>query len=117
MSEIKNESSAPLLHEDWATVVLGLAIIVVFLLGWVLPVPSFGWSAINDVGARIFTRPNAGAIVLQFLFTYIVAAIAAVITGKNLRYTLLTFPILFLLTVVALFLAGNSGVRCRGWSP
>lgn len=111
MSESKNESTAPLLHEDWATVVLGLAIIAVFLLGWVLLVPSFGWSSINDVGARIFTRPNAGAIALQFLFTYIVAAIAAVITGKNLRYTLLTFPILFLLTTVALFLAGNSGVK------
>lgn len=107
----KTGPGIPLLHEDWATVVLGLAIIVIFLLGWVLPVPSFGWSSIGAAGERIFTRSNVGAIVLQFLFTYIIVAIAAVITGKNLRYTLLTFPILFLLTTVALFLAGNSGVK------
>lgn len=112
MSEVnKNKPSVALLHEDWATVVLGLGIIVVFLFGWVIAAPSFGWATIGDVSEKVFTRSNAGAIIMQFLFTYIVAAIAAVVTGKNLRYTLMMFPILFLLTLVALLLAGNSGVK------
>jgi uncharacterized integral membrane protein (TIGR00698 family) len=111
MSEIAEKKSTPLLHEDWAVVVLGLAIIVVFLIGWVLPVPSFGWNSMSDIGERILTRSNVGAIALQFLFTYIVAAVAAVITNKNLRGTLLMFPILFVLTLFALWLAGNASVK------
>jgi uncharacterized integral membrane protein (TIGR00698 family) len=111
MSEIAEKNSTPLLHEDWAVVVLGLAIIVVFLIGWVLPVPSFGWNSMSDIGERVLTRSNAGAIGLQFLFTYIVAAVAAVITNKNLRGTLLMFPILFVLTMFALWLAGNASVK------
>src|SRR6478735_3026624 len=104
MSEIAEKKSTLLLHEDWAVVVLGLAIIVVFLIGWVLSVPSFGWSSMSDSGERILTRSNVGAIALQFLFTYSVAAVAAVITNKNLRGTLLMFPILFVLTLFALWL-------------
>ncbi|MGC3946248.1 MAG: putative sulfate exporter family transporter [Chryseolinea sp.] len=112
MSEpTKSNSNSPLLHEDWATVVLGVAIIAVYLFGGVLQAPSFGWGSMADISDKIFTGSNLGAITLQFLFTYIVAAVAAVITNKNLRYTLMTFPILFLLTTIALILAGNSGVK------
>ena len=107
----KSNSNSPLLHEDWATVVLGALIIIVYLLGAVLQAPSFSWSNIADLGDSVFTRTNLGAITLQFLFTYIVAAIAAVITNRNLRSTLMMFPLLFVLTVIALILAGNSGVK------
>lgn len=103
--------SPPLLHEDWATVILGFAIIVIFLLGAVLPAPSFGWRSAGDLADRVFTRDNIGTIALQFLFTYIVASVAAVLTGKGLRATLLTFPVLFGLTLVALVLAGNRDIK------
>src|SRR4051794_2853812 len=70
-------ASGPLLHEDWATVILGLAIIAVFLTGWVIPPPTFGWGSWEDIGERVLSRSNAGFIVLQFLFVYVTAAVAA----------------------------------------
>jgi len=111
MSSNDNTLARPLFHEDWVAVILGLAIICVFLAGGVVPAPAFGWSSWSDVGERILSPTNGSSIVLQFLFVYIVAALAAVLTGKKLRSVLMAFPILFLLTTIAIFFAGNSTVN------
>lgn len=105
------ETVAPLLHEDWATVLLGFAIIGIFLLGVSVTAPSFGWSSFDELGRHVFTGDNLGKIAMQFLFVYIVACVAAAITGRNLRGTVVTFPVLFMLTLIALILAGNGRVK------
>lgn len=110
-SEATAASNKPLLHEDWTAVVLGALIIVIFVSGWIVPGPSFGWRSWSDIGDRVLAASNLGNIVLQFLFVYIIAAVAAVLTGKNLRSVLLAFPILFLLTSMAILIAGNAAVK------
>ncbi|MBL0745036.1 YeiH family protein [Chryseolinea lacunae] len=100
-----------LLHEDWAVVVLGFAIIALFLLGLVVPVPSFSWSSAEDLTQKVFTAGNLMKIGAQFIVVFVFATAGAWLTNKPLKSSLLVFPVVFLLTVVALIIAGNKGVK------
>lgn len=60
---------------------------------------------------KIFSPSNLASIAVQFAFVCLFAAIAAFLTGKPLKYFLVVFPIVYLISVLALFLAGNSEVR------
>ncbi|MEO5980618.1 MAG: putative sulfate exporter family transporter [Chryseolinea sp.] len=102
----------PLLHEDWAVVVLGFAIIIVCILGIVIiPVPSFGWKNAGDLTEKVFSSPNLATVGIQFILTYIIAALAAFLTNKPIRGSVIAFPFVFVLTLVAIIIAGNSEVK------
>ncbi len=99
------------LPEDWTVVVLGFLIIVVALSGVVLPVPSFGWSSAEDLAGKVLAPANLGVIGLQFGFVYAVVLLGAWLTARPVRAFLRGFPVVYLLTVVALVLAGNKSVK------
>ncbi|WP_128544736.1 YeiH family protein [Larkinella soli] len=105
------EKPAVTLPEDWAVVGLGFLIIVLALTGLQVPSPAFGWSTGADLTGKVFAAGNLTLIALQFVFVYAVALLGALLTGKPLRAFLAGFPILYLLTLVALILAGNSRVK------
>lgn len=100
-----------LLQEDWAVVLLGFLIIGVTLFGFMLPVPVFGWKAGSELTAKVLSASNLGVIALQALFTGVVAALGTWLTGKSLRYFLLMFAAVYLLTMGALILAGNGRMK------
>lgn len=102
------------LHEDWVCVILGLGIITVFLSGLILPVPSFGWKTGEELGSKVFSAANLGIIAIQFVFVLIVAIIGALLSGKAVRNFLLGFPVVYVLTMIALIIAGNSTVKYYG---
>lgn len=99
------------IHEDWAVVWLGFAIITFILLGLRIPAPVFSWESGEQLITRVLTVENGIKVAAQFVLAYLVAALAALLTGKSLRKVLLAFPVIFVLTIVALILAGNVEVK------
>jgi uncharacterized integral membrane protein (TIGR00698 family) len=108
MSSSKNKL---ILHEDWVVVLLGAFIILLAVIGLQVPVPGFSWSHPADLSTKLFTLSNLGAIGLQFILVLVVAGLGALLTGKPLKWFLVVFPLVYLLTLVALALAGNAAVK------
>lgn len=99
------------LHEDWAVVVLGFSIIILSLFGLVLAVPSFGWSSLTDLFEKVLSGSNLLKSFTQFTLVFLIGGVGALLTGKALKPYLLGFPLVYILTVIALIIAGNSGVK------
>ena len=99
------------LHEDWAVVVLGFSIILLSLFGLVLDVPSFAWSNLTDLFEKVLSRSNLLKIFTQFALVFLIGGVGALLTGKDLKPYLFGFPLVYILTVIALIIAGNSGVK------
>ncbi len=99
------------LSEDWVVVILGFGIIGLALLGFVVPVPSFGWSNSAELSSKVLSASNLGAMGLQFILVYITAILGALLLKKSLKALLIVFPMTYVLTLFALVLAGNSGVK------
>jgi uncharacterized integral membrane protein (TIGR00698 family) len=100
-----------IVHEDWAVVILGLLTIILVLSGVVLPVPVFNWGNSTELFAKVLSAKNLQLILLQFLFVVAVAGIGALLTGKQLKNFIAGFPVLYVLTIIALIIAGSAAVR------
>ncbi|TKT85702.1 YeiH family protein [Dyadobacter frigoris] len=100
-----------ILTEDWTVVVLGLAIIAISLSGLIIPAPAFGWKTGGDLFEKVFNAENGWVIFQQFLFTYFFAIAGTLLTGKSLKAILPGFPVVFVLTLGALLLAGNKTLK------
>ncbi len=101
----------PLLTEDWTVVALGLLIIVVSLTGLIIPTPIFGWKNTDELLTKVLVGSNLAAIAGQFVFTYVIALLGMWLSGKPIRATLVGFPVIFGLTLLALLLAGNKTLK------
>lgn len=99
------------LHEDWTVVVLGILIIVLAILGIVVPVPSFNWSTASELSNQVLSSANLLAVAVQFLAVLLIAALGALLTAKPLKNLLITFPCVYILTLLALILSGNQEVK------
>jgi uncharacterized integral membrane protein (TIGR00698 family) len=99
------------IHEDWTVVILGALIIILSILGVLLPVPAFSWSNSHDLFTKVLTWKNLEIIGLQFGYVIIIATLGTWLTGKPIKDYVLGFPIVYLLTMVALVLAGNSAMK------
>ncbi|MCD2421189.1 YeiH family protein [Niabella pedocola] len=96
------------MHEDWAIVVLGGLIILLALSGLVIPVPVYSWKNGGELVSTVLSVTNLTYIGKQLLIVTPVAALAAALTGKPVKNTILVFLVIFIITQVALVLAGNS---------
>lgn len=105
------EEKKSVVSEDWAVVALGFVIIMLTLEGLLLSVPSFGWSSGAELAGKVLAPANLGLIGLQFGFVYAVVLLGAWLTGKRVKSFLPGFPLIYLLTVAALVLAGNKSVK------
>ncbi len=110
-TEVKNKT---VVHEDWVVVVLGFLIIIGFLIGLVLPAPSFGWKDSDQLVSKVFALSNLGKIGGQFLLVVLLGALGAFLTGKSIKAFLFGLPLVYLITLVALILAGNEGIKGFG---
>lgn len=110
-SNIMSENKKLNIHEDWVVVILGALTIILSLVGLLLPVPVFGWKDITGLLTTVCSISNLKIIGLQFLFVIVIAAFGAMLTGKSVKNAVMTFPAVYLLTIIALILAGNSQVK------
>ncbi|WP_442589182.1 YeiH family protein [Pedobacter sp. AW31-3R] len=100
-----------ILHEDWAVVALGALVIAVSLFFYVVPVPHYKWSSTEELLTTVFNGANVLTLVIQLLFVLVVGSLGALLTGKSLRNFVIGFPAIYVLTVFALVLAGNTFVK------
>ncbi|KRD12601.1 sulfate transporter [Flavobacterium sp. Root901] len=99
------------IHEDWTVVILGFLIIGISLFIFLPEVPVFSWSNTSDLPAKVLDTNNIQIIFIQFLYLVSIGTIGAFLIGKSVKYFLLTFPIVYFLTLIALILAGNSAIK------
>ena len=99
------------MHEDWAVVILGSLIIVLAIAGLLIPVPAFGWANSAELTSKVLSSANLIKVLTQFVFVLIIGGIGALITGKSVKNYALGFPLVYLITVVALILAGSSQAK------
>ncbi|QMU29704.1 putative sulfate exporter family transporter [Adhaeribacter radiodurans] len=99
------------ISEDWTVVILGGLIILLAIAGFLLPVPVFGWSNTADLTSKVLNAGNLSIIALQFLLVFTIGGLGASLVGKPLKSYLLVFPVVYILTILALILAGNKQVK------
>ncbi|MBU6157537.1 MAG: putative sulfate exporter family transporter [Bacteroidetes bacterium] len=99
------------LSEDWIVVLLGGLSIVFILLGLNLPLPVYNWSGGAELSSKLLTTDNLLALLYQLLFVLGVSAIGFLLSGKSLKHLFFGFPVLYLLTIFATFIAGSAQVR------
>jgi uncharacterized integral membrane protein (TIGR00698 family) len=99
------------LHEDWVVVILGFLIIAISVSGFLLPVPVFGWKTGEDLFSKVLSVSNLQLILLQFVFVGIIGLIGVWLSGKRFKDFLLGFPLVYILTILALILAGSKQAK------
>ncbi|MDH4090241.1 MAG: YeiH family protein [Cyclobacteriaceae bacterium] len=97
--------------EDWAVVLLGFIIILLSVVGFMIPVPGFDWKTGDELITKVLAANNLLSIALQFFLVFIVSMLAAILMNKPIKNSLAVFPVVYVLTVIAMILAGNSGVK------
>lgn len=99
------------LSEDWGVVVIGFLILAFLLSGITLLAPSFGWKDSSELVTKVFAGGNLVKIGLQFLVLFIAGIFGAMITNKPVKKFSIVFIIIYLLTLFALVIAGNSLIK------
>jgi uncharacterized integral membrane protein (TIGR00698 family) len=109
--QLGSEKKSFFIHEDWTVVILGSLIIILALAGVVLPVPVFSWKTFPDLFAKVFSGTNLYYIFLQFAFVLAITTAGTFLLGKSLKSSLLGFPLIYILTILALIIAGSSSMK------
>jgi len=99
------------LTEDWTVVVLGFSIILLAILGFLLPVPSYSWNNTSELFEKVFAIGNLQKILIQLVAVVVVAAAGAFLLGNSVKPFFTGLPVVYLLTTFALIITGNSGVK------
>lgn len=99
------------LHEDWTVVVLGFLIIAISLFIFLPEVPVFKWSNATDLQNDVFALQNLQVIGIQFIYLLAFGSLGALLVGKSVKNFLLGFPVVYVLTVIALIIAGNTFIK------
>nr|WP_315151011.1 putative sulfate exporter family transporter [uncultured Flavobacterium sp.] len=99
------------IHEDWAAVLLGFLIIGISLFIYLPAVPVFKWSNAADLQNDVFNYENIKTLFLQFIYFLGIGILGVFLVGKSVKNFLQGFPIVYVLTVIALILAGNSFIK------
>ncbi|MBF7092459.1 putative sulfate exporter family transporter [Flavobacterium sp. ALJ2] len=99
------------IHEDWTVVILGFLIIGISLFIFLPEVPVFKWTNVTDLLSDVFDSENLQIIALQFIYLISIGVIGAFLIGKSVKNFLLGFPIVYILTIIALIIAGNATIK------
>ncbi|HUQ64971.1 MAG TPA: putative sulfate exporter family transporter [Flavitalea sp.] len=99
------------LHEDWVVVILGFLVIALALANIKSPVPFYSWAGTDDLFAKIFIASNIVNIIIQFVFVFVISLAGTLLTGKPLKHFLYAFPVVYIVSMLALMLAGNKQIK------
>jgi uncharacterized integral membrane protein (TIGR00698 family) len=99
------------IHEDWTVVVLGFLIIGISLFLYLPTVPVFKWSSGSNLLGDVLAYENLQILLIQFIYFISIGSFGVLLVGKSVKNFLLGFPVVYLLTVIALVLAGNTFIK------
>jgi uncharacterized integral membrane protein (TIGR00698 family) len=99
------------LHEDWVVVLLGFLVIVLAIVGVKPESPVYSWTTSSDLQQKIFQIANLSKLGIQFLFVLLIALMAALLTAKPVKYFIISFPLVYIITIIALIVAGNKSIK------
>jgi uncharacterized integral membrane protein (TIGR00698 family) len=99
------------LPEDWSIVVTGFLIIALVIFGFPLISPTYGWKNTSELTEKVFNGYNLKVALHLFICLFALAIVLAFISGKPVKPILKGFPIVYLLTTLALILAGNAFLK------
>ncbi|WP_276381750.1 putative sulfate exporter family transporter [Flavobacterium sp. H4147] len=99
------------IHEDWTVVILGFLIIGISLFIFLPEIPIFIWSSVSDLKEKVLNSENLQIIGIQFLYLIAIGIVGTFLVGKSVKYFLAVFPIVYILTLLALLAAGNSEIK------
>jgi len=107
------------LNEDWTSVIIGVTLILITAATTFFPeMPKFGpktgWTGWTVLSTEVFTSGNTIRLIMTFLYFLLFAAIGALIMGKNLKSLLKSFPIIFILSMLAQFIASSGSMKDLG---
>lgn len=108
---ISIEKSKLTLHEDWVSFILGSLIIVLSIGLFVVPVPAYSWGNGAGLTDKVFTESNLLTFIIQFLYVALFAAAGTWLTGKSVKSFVSVFPVVYLITIVALVIEGNGYIK------
>ncbi|WP_159633537.1 YeiH family protein [Sphingobacterium composti Ten et al. 2007 non Yoo et al. 2007] len=97
--------------EDWVVVILGLGLVLLAVLGLIVPKPSFSWSSYAVLTDNVFSIANLTKVASQFFTVCVTAIFGAILLNKSIKSLLIVFPSIFILTILALIIAGNATVK------
>lgn len=106
-----SEKSRLTMDEDWAVVLLGFVIIFLFLAGVIVPAPVYKWGGGQDLFDTVLAPANLLKIFYQFILVFVFSILASLITRKPVKASVKVFPVLYIISVVALALEGNGSIR------
>lgn len=99
------------IHEDWVVVIIGFLIIGITVFGFILPVPTFGWSSSKELMFKVLSPSNLGIIGSQFLFILAATVAGSLMLRKPVQSTVIVFPFVYVLTMIALIITGNETIK------
>lgn len=99
------------IHEDWTVVILGFLIIGISLFLFLPSVPVFKWSNPANLLSDVFDLENLQILLLQFVYFISIGTTGAFLIGKSVKNFLVVFPVVYVLTLVSLIIAGNTFVK------
>jgi len=97
--------------EDWVIVILGLAIIFLSLFGVIIPKPTFSWNNLESLVNNVLAKDNILIILKQFLLIFTTLLVGSIILRKSVKTLFIIVPCVFLMTLLALVIAGNNVVK------
>ncbi|MBK5278488.1 MAG: putative sulfate exporter family transporter [Bacteroidia bacterium] len=100
-----------MLTEDWAVVIVGFLILVISIVGFILAAPVYSWNNTVELTSVVLSSKNLLLILIQLLFIVASSSVAIFSTGRPIKSFLTGFPIVYLITIIALILAGSSIIR------
>ncbi|SCY62797.1 conserved hypothetical integral membrane protein [Flavobacterium anhuiense] len=99
------------IHEDWTVVILGFLIIGISLFIFLPEVPVFKWTNGTDLIFDVFEIKNIKIIGFQFFYFIVIGIIGTFLVGKSIKNFIFGFPVVYVLTILALIIAGNAEVK------
>jgi len=107
------------LTEDWASVVVGITLIIAVVATSFFPeLPKFGpktgWTGWTVLSTEVFTTGNTLRLGMTFLYFLFFALAGTWLMGKRGKELITAFPVVFILSMVAQFIASSGSMKNLG---
>lgn len=107
------------LNEDWTSVIVASSLIFAIVATTFFPeLPKFGpkegWTGWTVLSTEVFTTGNTIRLLLTFLYFFLFTLIGGGLMGKSIKSILLAFPVVFILSMGAQFIASSGSMKDLG---